>query len=71
MGSELLNRRKFGNTSLEVPPIAMGCAPLGDMQDTFLYSVPEDEAIADLAEMLAEAGVAAEIDAMRRAGDRP
>lgn len=45
MGSELLERRKFGNTSLEVPAVAMGCAPLGDIVDTFLYSVPEDEAI--------------------------
>ncbi len=46
MSSELLQRRKFGNTSLEVPSVAMGCAPLGDMADTFLYSVPEDEAVA-------------------------
>lgn len=53
MGSELLNRRKFGNTSLDVPPIAMGCAPLGDMIDTFLYSVPEDEAIATVKTALA------------------
>lgn len=53
MGTELLNRRKFGNTSLEVPAVAMGCAPLGDMQDTFLYSVPEDEAIATVKAALA------------------
>lgn len=53
MGSELLNRRKFGNTSLDVPSIAMGCAPLGDMIDTFLYSVPEDEAIATVKTALA------------------
>ncbi len=53
MGTELLNRRKFGNTSLEVPPVAMGCAPLGDMLDTFLYSVPEDEAIATVKAALA------------------
>lgn len=45
MGKDLLERRKFGNTSLEVPSVAMGCAPLGDMKDTFLYSVPEDEAV--------------------------
>lgn len=53
MGTELLNRRKFGNTSLDVPPVAMGCAPLGDMLDTFLYSVPEDEAIATVKAALA------------------
>ena len=34
MGTELLNRRKFGNTSLEVPSVAMGCAPLGDMPES-------------------------------------
>jgi D-threo-aldose 1-dehydrogenase len=43
--SEQLKRRKFGNAPLEVPPIAVGCAPLGDMRDTFLYSVPERQAI--------------------------
>lgn len=53
MGTELLNRRTFGNTSLEVPAVAMGCAPLGDMQDTFLYSVPEDDAIATVKAALA------------------
>lgn len=53
MGTELLNRRKFGNTPLEVPAVAMGCAPLGDMLDTFLYSVPEDDAIATVKAALA------------------
>ncbi len=52
-GNDLLNRRKFGNTSLDVPAVAMGCAPLGDMPDTFLYSVPEDEAIATVKAALA------------------
>ena len=46
MGTELLERRTFGKSSLEVPPIAVGCAPLGDMRDTFLYSVPEEQAVA-------------------------
>ncbi len=53
MGNELLKRRKFGTSSLEVPPIAVGCAPLGDMQETFLYSVPEDQAIATVLAALA------------------
>lgn len=53
MGRELLQRRKFGNTSLEVPPVAMGCAPLGDMADTFLYSVPEADAVATVKATLA------------------
>jgi D-threo-aldose 1-dehydrogenase len=46
VGTELLKRRRFGKSSLEVPAIAVGCAPLGDMQETFLYSVPQDQAIA-------------------------
>lgn len=35
------------------PPIAVGCAPLGDMQDTFLYSVSEEDAIATVLAALA------------------
>lgn len=53
VGSDLLKRRKFGSSSLEVPPIAVGCAPLGDMRETFLYSVGEDEAIATVKAALA------------------
>ena len=53
MGTELLKRRRFGKSSLEVPAIAVGCAPLGDMQETFLYSVPEDQAIATVLAALA------------------
>jgi D-threo-aldose 1-dehydrogenase len=53
VGKDLLNRRKFGNTSLEVPSVAMGCAPLGDMPDAFGYGVPEDEAIATVKAVLA------------------
>lgn len=53
MGTELLNRRKFGNTTLEVPPVAMGTAPLGDMPAAFGYGVPEDEAIATVKAALA------------------
>jgi D-threo-aldose 1-dehydrogenase len=53
VGNELLARRKFGNTSLEVPAVAMGCAPLGDMPAAFLYGVPEDEAIATVKAVLA------------------
>jgi D-threo-aldose 1-dehydrogenase len=38
---------------LEVPAVAMGCAPLGDMPETFLYGVPEDQAIATVKAALA------------------
>lgn len=48
MGIDLLKRRQFGSTSLEVPPIAVGCAPLGDMTETFGYSVSEEQALATI-----------------------
>lgn len=48
MGQELLKRRPFGSGSKEVPPIAIGCAPLGDMVETFGYSVSEDDALATI-----------------------
>ena len=46
-------RRAFGSSSLTVPPMAVGCAPLGDMQETFLYSVSEERAIATVKAALA------------------
>ncbi|HEY8446570.1 MAG TPA: aldo/keto reductase [Thermomicrobiales bacterium] len=48
MTADVLARRKFGQTELMVPPIAVGCAPLGDMKDTFLYSVSEEDALATI-----------------------
>jgi D-threo-aldose 1-dehydrogenase len=41
-----LPRRPFGPTGLLVAPLCLGCAPLGDMADTFAYSVPEERALA-------------------------
>ena len=38
--------RPFGPTGRHVTPLCLGCAPLGDMVDTFAYSVPEDRALA-------------------------
>lgn len=46
MKTELLQRRIVGNSTLDVPPIAVGCAPLGNMVETFGYSVPEESALA-------------------------
>ena len=37
------SRHLFGRS---VPPIAIGCAPIGDMPDTFGYAVPEETALA-------------------------
>ncbi len=39
-------RRPLGATDLMVDPISIGCAPLGDMPETFAYSVGEDQALA-------------------------
>lgn len=41
-------RRPFGSTGLLVTPICVGCAPLGNMPETFGYAVPEEPALATL-----------------------
>lgn len=43
--SATLPKKPFGQTGIAVPVLCMGCAPLGDMKDTFAYSVPEDRAL--------------------------
>jgi D-threo-aldose 1-dehydrogenase len=43
-----LARRPFGKTGLMVPPIAVGCAPIGNMGDTFGYDVTENDAVATI-----------------------
>ena len=40
-----LSPRPFGKTGLPVAPLAVGCAPLGDMPDTFAYGVSEERAL--------------------------
>ncbi len=40
-----LPRRPLGATGLQVPPIGIGAAEIGDMTETFAYSVPEDRAL--------------------------
>ena len=40
--------RAFGNTGLEVTEVCLGCASLGNMPETFAYSVPEADAQATL-----------------------
>ncbi len=40
-----LPRRPLGATGLHVPPIGIGAAEIGDMTETFAYSVPEDRAL--------------------------
>jgi D-threo-aldose 1-dehydrogenase len=43
-----LARKPFGQTGLFVPPIAVGCAPMGDMPDAFGYGVTEEDAVATI-----------------------
>ena len=43
--TDLFAKRPAGQTGLLVTPIGMGTAPLGDMQDTFSFTVPEDRAL--------------------------
>ncbi|HLV99998.1 MAG TPA: aldo/keto reductase [Ktedonobacterales bacterium] len=43
-----LARRALGMTGLEVTPLCIGCAPLGDMPETFAYSVAEEQALSTL-----------------------
>ena len=42
------SRRTLGETGLSVSPVCVGCAPLGDMPETFEYGVDEDRAIRTL-----------------------
>jgi D-threo-aldose 1-dehydrogenase len=37
--------RSLGTTELQVSPLCIGCAPLGDMPETFAYSVKEEQAL--------------------------
>ena len=41
---QVLARRPFGQTRLSVPPVSIGCAPLGNMPETFAYGVTEEDA---------------------------
>ena len=41
-----LAHKPFGQTGLTVPPIAVGCAPLGNVPEAFGYGVTEEDALA-------------------------
>jgi len=40
--------RPLGATGLRVTPVCVGCAPLGNMPETFGFGVPEEQALATL-----------------------
>src|SRR3712207_3647908 len=44
-GPDPSSRRPLGGTGLSVSPICVGCAPLGNMPETFEYTVPEQRAL--------------------------
>jgi D-threo-aldose 1-dehydrogenase len=46
MTASILEPRPLGPTGLRVSPVCIGCAPLGDMPETFAYSVAEEQALA-------------------------
>jgi D-threo-aldose 1-dehydrogenase len=48
--------RPLGSTGLEVTPICIGCAPLGNMPETFAYEVPEEQALATIRASFAGGG---------------
>lgn len=48
-----LARKPFGATGLAVPPIAVGCAPIGNMPEAFAYGVTEEDAVATILAALA------------------
>lgn len=43
-----LSPRPLGKTGLRVSPICLGCAPLGNMPETFAYGVEEEQALATI-----------------------
>src|SRR5713226_4040660 len=40
--------QSLGTTGLRVTPLCVGCAPLGNMPETFAYEVAEEQALATL-----------------------
>ena len=50
--------RPLGETGLAVTPLCIGCAPLGNMPETFAYSVQEEQALATVRAIFLFAGIA-------------
>ncbi|MEZ5932431.1 MAG: aldo/keto reductase [Alphaproteobacteria bacterium] len=64
--AETMQTRKLGGSTLDVPPICFGTSSLGDMPNTYGYSVDEDRALATVREILD--GPAKFIDTSRNYG---
>jgi D-threo-aldose 1-dehydrogenase len=67
MSSQALDLRPLGTTGLRVPPLCVGCAPLGNMPETFTYGVSEAQALATI--RAAFAGPLAFLDTAASYGD--
>ena len=48
VATDVALRRPLGSTGLSISPLCVGCAPLGDMPETFEYGVDEDRAFQTL-----------------------
>ena len=48
VATDVALRRPLGSTGLSISPLCIGCAPLGDMPETFEYGVDEDRAFQTL-----------------------
>ena len=54
-----LARKPFGQTGLSVPPVAVGCAPIGNMPEAFAYGVAATlHTVAAVARYVHEQGMA-------------
>src|SRR4029079_4965036 len=49
----MLAPRPFGQSDLLIPPLCLGCAPLGNMPEVFAYAVAEEPALATIRATLA------------------
>jgi len=47
-----LSRHLLGSTGLEVTSLCIGCAPLGNMPETFAYAVAEEQALSTIRSVL-------------------
>jgi D-threo-aldose 1-dehydrogenase len=52
MPDPIATLRPLGATGLLVPPLCLGCAPLGNMRETFAYGVDEEPALATIRAVL-------------------
>lgn len=62
-------KHRLGPTGLRVSPVAIGCAPIGNMPKEFGYGVPEEQALATLRAVFAPDSPVTFIDTAASYGD--